>query len=105
MSSPTQEEVFDCSSRSFSFFPQLIPEIRNQIWKICTEDYPARIIDLREYREYRRPITPASPTEVTGFISRTRRPALLYVCRDSRDIARGSYTKAFGTAKHPAQTW
>lgn len=111
---------------SFSFFPRFPAEIRNYIWKLCVKDYPARIVDLREYR---RPISRALSTdseeslaqssfddfqsqekaddkrEVVGFKSRVSAPAVLYVCRDSRGIAQQSYTKAFGTAEMPPETW
>lgn len=123
----TQQEFF--KDYSFGYFSQFPPEIRNHIWKISVKDYPARIVDLREYR---RPIScrlspeallaskshtetslsdsqnqkrADEPREVAGFKSRVPAPTILYVCRDSRYIAQESYTKAFGTASMPAETW
>jgi hypothetical protein len=108
----TQQEFF--KDYSFNLFPQFPTEIRNYIWKISVEDYPARIVDLREYR---RSISRASSPEtqltsksddireVAGFKSRVPAPTVLYICRDSRYIAQESYTKAFGTKDMPAETW
>jgi len=100
----------------FHPFPRLPPEIRDYIWKICVTDYPARIVDLREYRlpderkkeDLKATTSPNSgkeKKEIVGYKSRTPAPTLLYICRDSRDIAQETYTKAFGTADMPAQTW
>ena len=43
--------------------------------------------------------------EIAGFKSRAPAPTILYVCRESRSIAQKSYTKAFGSADVPAETW
>jgi hypothetical protein len=111
----TQQKFF--KDYSFSLFPQLPTEIRNYIWNISAKDYPARIIDLREYRRPAKSLTESSSSdlqaqkqidgtrEIVGFKSRTPAPTVLYVCRDSRYIAQESYTKAFGTADMPAETW
>jgi hypothetical protein len=90
----------------------------NQIWNISVKDYPARIVDLREYR---RPISQklslesqlsssfhlkSSPAElqsqastsdtgvIAGFESWAPAPTILYVCRESRSIAQKSYTQS-----------
>jgi hypothetical protein len=110
-----QQEFF--KDYSFSLFPQFPTEIRNYIWKIAVEDYPARIVDLREYRRPAKSLTESSSSdlqaqkeiddtrEIAGFKSRAPAPTVLYICRDSRYIAQESYTKAFGTADMPAETW
>lgn len=114
---------------SFRRFPHLPAEIRNQIWKISVQLYPARIVDLREYRlsapgilSPTKAIAPESSTasrpndvqdkneekdveEIVGFKSRALPPNLLYICRDSRNFTKESYTKAFGTVDVPAETW
>jgi hypothetical protein len=48
LSSLKQEQLL--KGKSFSLFGSLPAEIRNQIWNISVEDYPARIVDLREHR-------------------------------------------------------
>lgn len=119
---PEQGGSSRTSFHPFSFLPA---EIRNEIWRICVKEYPSRIVDLREYR---RPIlqtflqtvlpkthpppkalSDACPynfiTEIVEFKSRVAPPTTLHICQDSRPISRGLYTKAFGTAEMPAETW
>jgi 2EXR family len=122
MSPSMQQEFF--KGYSSSLFPQFPSEIRNYIWKISVTDYPARIVDLREYRRPvsrilspEPPVTPKSVTEssscdfqsqrktddireVAGFKSRVPAPTVLYVCRDSSYIAQESHTKVFGNCRH-----
>lgn len=75
----------------FTFFPQLPAEIRNKIWNICVSEYPARIVDLTK--------------DTTKFKSKSPAPSFLYVCQESRSIAKESYTTAFGTPDVAAKTW
>jgi len=99
---PTKQEFSKDSS--FHFFPQLAAEIRNYTWEISVKDYPARIVDLREYRQPisrasvpQNPLAPKSlqelnsydfrsqeeiydTKEIVGFKSRAIAPTVLYVC-------------------------
>jgi hypothetical protein len=80
-------------------FPQFPAEIRNYIWKITVEDYPARIVDLREHRLPAKCLTESSSSglqtqeeiddtrEVAEFKSLAPAPTVLYICRDSSYIA------------------
>ncbi|PVH77629.1 hypothetical protein DL98DRAFT_264998 [Cadophora sp. DSE1049] len=115
-----------CSFHQFARFPV---EICDHIWQISTQDYPARIVDLREIRytvSQRwstglpiswQPLTesntedplalmkPNRTKEIAGFKSRVPAPTILYVCRASRHVAQKRYSKAFGTKDMPAGTW
>ncbi|KAL5325124.1 hypothetical protein ACEPPN_006247 [Leptodophora sp. 'Broadleaf-Isolate-01'] len=108
-------------------FRQFPAEIRDYIWEICAQDYPARIVDLREIRQTvplqsnsgnpRQCLGESSTSDTTGptaiietkvvagFKSRAPAPTLLYVCQASRHMAKKSYTKAFGTEEMPPETW
>ncbi|EPE24958.1 hypothetical protein GLAREA_11539 [Glarea lozoyensis ATCC 20868] len=117
------------SSKHYCFphFTQFPTEIRDHVWDICAQNYPARIVDLREIRQTvptqsnsansrqysgqsstAGTLVPTAIIEtkvVAGFKSRTPAPTLLYVCQASRNMAKRSYTKAFGTEDMPPETW
>ncbi|TVY62879.1 hypothetical protein LSUE1_G008528 [Lachnellula suecica] len=120
LASASQGTIF--KDYSLSLFPRFPAEIRNYVWKIAVEEYPARIINLREYRLSIPPTSPNSITvsrkgtsqpykvthntrEIAGFKSRVPAPTVLYICHYSRATAMKAYTKAFGTAEMPAETW
>lgn len=98
MVSSMQEELF--KGYSFPHFSRFPPEIRNRVWEISVQDYPARIVDLREYRQS---VSPAK--HIVGFKSRAPAPTVIYACRESRSIAQRAYSKAFGTSDMPAEIW
>jgi len=59
-------------NNGFTLFAQAPQEIRDHIWDICVRDYPARLIDLREYR---RPASGAVSIGIYLLLILSRAPA------------------------------
>lgn len=95
----------------FTRFSHLPFEVRFQIWEIAILDASRRIVYLQQHSTstptsiLSSTAAPEPPSQTIAYKARSRYPAVLSACSESRAQARAFFTLAFGSPSCPPSTY